>query len=460
MWLAALPGWAQSLVPNGDLETYTQCPDYVSQIDRAVGWSRPTVGTSDYLNACLGVPFSESVPDNEFGYQAAHSGNGYAGFYCFYSTQSVTVAGDGDHEYVTHALASPLIPGETYAVEFFVSLADVSHYAVNDIGALLSTQIPVRADDQAITSTPQISNTTLEMLDDKSGWTRIHGCFVADSAFAYITIGNFHVGPATVFAQVPTDFPLTWYSYYYVDDVSVQHMERPLLGPDVTSCTAVALAVQDPVPGAAYTWSTGETGTSIAVDTSGEYSVSLDLDGCVLSDTVRVEMGTPIELVLPQDTSVDFCKVTTLLINAGPLPPNTDLLWSTGATTPSIEVDRAGTYSVLATGPGYCPSSASMEVTDVCEHPVFAPSAFTPNGDGINDGWWPVWRANTDALLEISVFDRWGHVVFAGTGRDAFWNGEEDGTPLPTGLYAWRGRARDRATNYSLRLSGHVLLIR
>ena len=47
----------QNLVPNGDLETYTQCPDYVSQIDRAVGWSRPTNGTSDYLNACLGVPF-------------------------------------------------------------------------------------------------------------------------------------------------------------------------------------------------------------------------------------------------------------------------------------------------------------------------------------------------------------------------------------------------------------------
>lgn len=47
---------AQNLVPNGDFEDYTQCPDYVSQIDRAVGWFRPTEGTSDYLHACLGVP--------------------------------------------------------------------------------------------------------------------------------------------------------------------------------------------------------------------------------------------------------------------------------------------------------------------------------------------------------------------------------------------------------------------
>ena len=81
--VAASAMQAQNLVPNGDLEQYTQCPDYVSQIDRAIGWSRPTEGTSDYLNACLGVPFSESVPDNEFGYQSAHSGNGCAGFFCF-----------------------------------------------------------------------------------------------------------------------------------------------------------------------------------------------------------------------------------------------------------------------------------------------------------------------------------------------------------------------------------------
>lgn len=450
----------QNLVPNGDLETYSQCPDYVSQIDRAVGWSRPTNGTSDYLNACLGVPFSESVPDNEFGYQAAHSGNGYAGFYCFYETESVTVAGDDDHEYVTHALAAPLIPGEAYAVEFFVSLADVSHYAVNDIGALLSTQIPTRTDELAITATPQIANTTLDMLDEKNGWMRIHGCFIADSAFAYITIGNFHVGPATVFTQVPTDYPLTWYSYYYVDDVSVQHMEHPELGPDVTSCGAVTLAVLDPVAGASYFWSTGQTGTSIVVEVSGDYSVASDMEGCGLADTVQVTMAAPIALVLPPDTAADLCVDHTVVITAGTSPPNAELLWSTGATTPSIGVDEPGVYTVLASGPGLCPASASIEVTDLCQHPVFAPDAFTPDGDGINDGWWPVWRANAGALLELTVFDRWGSAVFTAMGLDAVWNGEGDHGPLPGGIYAWYGRARDPATGFALRLSGHVVLIR
>ncbi|MEO8588971.1 MAG: gliding motility-associated C-terminal domain-containing protein [Flavobacteriales bacterium] len=458
--IIAIAVQAQNLVPNGDLEQYSQCPDYVSQIDRAVGWSRPTQATSDYFNACLGVPFSESVPDNEFGFEPAHSGNGYAGFFCFYSTSPITSATDNDHEYVTHALATPLIPGETYSVEFFISLADVSKYAVNDIGALLSIHIPTRDDGLAITSTPQIMNTALTMLDSKDGWTRIHGCFVADSAFAFITVGNFHVGAATVFEEVPTNYPLTYYSYYYVDDVSVQAIQAPQLGPDISACSAVTLTVLDPIEDASYSWSTGEVGTSIVVDAPGAYSVALDIDGCVPSDTVIVELAAPITLTLPSDTAVDFCVTPSITIDGGPLPPNASVLWSTGATASSIQVIEAGIYTITASAPERCPASASITVIDGCGSSVYAPNAFTPNGDGFNDSWRPLWVANVDATLELTVFDRWGRTLFAATGRDAAWDGNSGGAPVPGGVYAWRGRARDRSTNIDMLLSGHITLIR
>ncbi|MBK8497520.1 MAG: gliding motility-associated C-terminal domain-containing protein [Flavobacteriales bacterium] len=459
-FLVLIGAQAQNLVPNGDLEQYTQCPDYVSQIDRAVGWSRPTQGTSDYLNACLGVPFSESVPDNEFGYEPAHSGNGYAGFYCFYSTTAISTAPDNDHEYVTHALSAPLTPGTTYAVEFFVSLADVSKYAVNDIGALFSVNVPVRTDDLAITATPQITNSSLAMLNNKNGWTRIHGCFVADSAFAYITVGNFHAGPATTFEEVATDFPLTYYSYYYVDDVSVQAVAAPQLGPDINACDAVTLAVQDPVDGATYLWSTGAEGSSIVVDTAGVYSVAMDVDGCLLTDTINVQLAEPITLTLAGDTTADFCATPFLLIDPGPLPPNTNVIWSTGATTTTIQVDQAGLYTVNASAPEYCPATAAMLVVDACGSPVYAPNAFTPNNDGINDSWMPVWLANTGATLEVQVFDRWGRTLFAATELDAAWDGTTDGSPIPDGVYAWRGQTRDPATSTLRVLFGHVSVMR
>jgi hypothetical protein len=78
---------AQQLVQNGDFENFSQCPEYVSQIERATGWTRPTEGTSDYLHACNTMPYSVNVPNTQFGEQAAHSGNGYGGILCF-STSS------------------------------------------------------------------------------------------------------------------------------------------------------------------------------------------------------------------------------------------------------------------------------------------------------------------------------------------------------------------------------------
>ena len=456
----SMAAMGQELLPNGDFETYTQCPDYVSQIDRATGWSRPTEGTSDYMNACLGVPFSLNVPDNEFGYQAAHSGDGYAGFYCFHSYSEVTTAPDGDHEYVTHALAAPLTPGRQYTIEFFVSLADVSKYAVNDIGALLSMAIPTRTDEFAITGTPQVTNTSLTMLNDKTGWARIHGCVIADSAYAFITVGNFRNGASTVFAEVPSNFPLIWYSYYYVDDISVKEVPQPLLGPDITTCDAATLSVIDPIPGATYTWSTGEVGNTIEVDTAGTYSVQLGTDGCAASDTVVVNLASTIVLTLATDTLVDLCAAPTITIGPTGLPTNASVQWSTGEHTRTIEVAGSGAYTVTASAPDRCSSSATITVIDTCTTPVYVPNAFSPNEDGINDRWQPVWRTNAEANIELTVFDRWGQVLFASTGNSPSWDGRVNGNLVPIGSYVWKGHARDPNTQVVRQLSGHVVLVR
>jgi len=59
--LLPLTAAPQDPVTNGDPEEFTACPDYVSQIDRATGWFRPTEGTSDYFNGCL-YPVRHSDP--------------------------------------------------------------------------------------------------------------------------------------------------------------------------------------------------------------------------------------------------------------------------------------------------------------------------------------------------------------------------------------------------------------
>jgi gliding motility-associated-like protein len=163
---------------------------------------------------------------------------------------------------------------------------------------------------------------------------------------------------------------------------------------------------------------------------------------------------------LPADTAVDFCTVNALSLAVEALPADAVIVWSTGSSTPSIPVGAAGSYSVHVSAPGYCAASATIDVTDLCITPVYAPNAFTPNGDGFNDAWQPVWRANANAEVEFTVFDRWGGVVYHAATRDATWDGTVNGTPVPAGVYAWTGHAWDPVTKARSAPRGHVLLLR
>jgi|SRR6185436_6637446 len=71
---------AQNLVPNGDFEQYSTCPSAFSQLDSALFWLNPTSCSPDYFNQCSN-PSSVGVPNNFSGFQLAHSGVGYGGFY-------------------------------------------------------------------------------------------------------------------------------------------------------------------------------------------------------------------------------------------------------------------------------------------------------------------------------------------------------------------------------------------
>ncbi len=451
---------AQELVPNGNLEQYVTCPDMLGQIGRATGWLSPTMGSTDYFNACQTAANSVGVPANVQGYQPAHSGQGYAGIICFNGPENIVV--NDVHEYMSHALAAPLVPGEAYAVSFYVSLSDLSKYAVAGIGALFSTQQPHRNDQLAIAATPQFSSDGPALLTDTAGWTRLQGCFTADSAYTWITIGSFFPGQSTAYGEVPHTWAGSFFSYYYVDDVSVQHLPRPDLGlgPELTICGPVTLGVQDPVPGISYLWSTGQEGPAITVDTAGTFRVACTYAACTLLDSVEVHLGTPVGIGLPADTVADFCRTPDIRLEARLQPPYSTVIWDTGETTAGIVVVQPGSHQVLAQATGYCASSAMITVTDACETSVYAPNAFTPDGDAINDAWKPVWSANVNATFTWAIFDRWGHVLFTSSPAISAWDGTANGEPAPPGTYVWRGRAYDPAMAREQELAGFVVLVR
>lgn len=90
---------------------------------------------------------------------------------------------------------------------------------------------------------------------------------------------------------------------------------------------------------------------------------------------------------------------------------------------------------------------------------IAVPSAFTPNGDGINDYLYPLNAFNADNL-EFRVFNRYGQMVFATTDWTKKWDGTVSGHPEPAGTFVWTLKYTDRDTGKNIFQKGTTILIR
>lgn len=91
------------------------------------------------------------------------------------------------------------------------------------------------------------------------------------------------------------------------------------------------------------------------------------------------------------------------------------------------------------------------------EEGVFVPNVFTPNGDGVNDQFRIV--ANNITEYNLTVFNRWGDLIFEGIAPEIVWDGRTfSGEKAPDGNYFYVLLARSSGADYSA--TGTVTLIR
>ena len=85
------------------------------------------------------------------------------------------------------------------------------------------------------------------------------------------------------------------------------------------------------------------------------------------------------------------------------------------------------------------------------------PNAFTPNGDELNDTFKVLIFGNF-RLSEFKIFNRWGQVVFEGTGENG-WDGRHQGKAAPADVYAYQA-VLELLDGSSKTVRGEVTLIR
>lgn len=121
-------------------------------------------------------------------------------------------------------------------------------------------------------------------------------------------------------------------------------------------------------------WNTGTTSTSLSINQPGTYTVVATFpNGCTASATQTVTLS-PTTLRLAGDSTL--CAAGTVTLSAIATGA-TGYTWNTGATTPTISVAQAGTYSVVAVFSGGCTNRAQIIVRPAPTVPAFSLGADT-----------------------------------------------------------------------------------
>jgi gliding motility-associated-like protein len=74
--------------------------------------------------------------------------------------------------------------------------------------------------------------------------------------------------------------------------------------------------------------------------------------------------------------------------------------------------------------------------TDPCKVTGLIPTAFSPNGDGLNDCYGIKGWAYTSSF-QLSIYNRWGQLVFKTTDINSCWDGKLQGKDQGTGAYVY-----------------------
>ena len=124
--------------------------------------------------------------------------------------------------------------------------------------------------------------------------------------------------------------------------------------------------------------------------------------------------------------------------------PHQVISWDFGDSTsssepsPSHTYTRKGRYTVTLTvlDESGCLITHS-KVIDILDYFIEIPNVFTPNGDQLNDTFYP--KFSFIPSLQLQVMNKWGELIYRSSGlEDAGWDGTVAGQKAPEGVYVYK----------------------
>lgn len=169
------------------------------------------------------------------------------------------------------------------------------------------------------------------------------------------------------------------------------------------------------------------------VKVTAEYRACRDL-----SREDRVNVYPLPDVYIGPDTSICPNSPPMVLTNLQQGDAGDRYRWNTGDTTHALKVTHDGIYSLLVAGRNGCTTRDELIVRKNCYMDI--PNSFTPDGDGINDYFFPrQLLASGITSFSMVVFNRWGEVIFkTNLAEGSGWDGRFNDKEQPVGVYLYQ----------------------
>jgi gliding motility-associated-like protein len=232
--------------------------------------------------------------------------------------------------------------------------------------------------------------------------------------------------------------------------------------------------------GTSCQWTFGDGGISTSCGITahnylvpGEFDVSLiitDANGCsgsiTYADYIEV-FENPVANFTYNPSNITTLNTQVNFIDASASEDNWDwqfdALGNSNIENPTFTFPEvAGVYEItlIAYTVNGC-SDTITKIINVYEEQLFyIPNTFTPDGDTYNELFRPYFRGIDPYDFHMTIYNRWGEIVFESYDATGGWNGAYGGLIVADGVYIWHIVTSEIATDKKLEYHGHVTVLR
>ncbi len=482
-----------SLIPNPSFEDTHCCPQMQGELSCASGWIQASFPTTDFIHLCGWMGW-----DNEFDQfpppQPFPDGEGIVGF----RDGAITAATGADpipfdapnwKEYAGACLLSPMMADSAYRIEFEIGFVDQETsppLEVTLFGTTDCANLPFGGNSiESLVGCPTNSPGWVKLgyIDVSGGngnvWVKAAIDVVPEEDIKAVAIG-----PNCLNNLRETN------RYYFLDNLLLD--EKESFEFKITSlshpCSDDFILQVNDISDVLYQWYkngialVGETAAQLTqMYGEGNYQVRI-IDGldCILTGIYPFEIPTLVnniaqsicegdvfpfgnEVLTEEGVYFDTLRSTVnncdsvVILNLQIDNNTVDTINTTIFDGQTFEIEGhsysdPGDYSITVTSPNGCETEIILQID---HYQVYIPNAFSPNDDGINDTFTILAENGLIQHVDLTIFNRWGGIVFNGDE----WDGRDNEEFVNSGVYVYLIEITTN-DNKSHQLSGSVTVLR